>query len=273
MNSSAHSARSEWQFINSGFHSGSHNMLMDESLAQRLMRNEGVPTLRVYGWKPHAISLGYNQCRHDFDEAKCAAHGIDIVRRPTGGRAILHAEELTYSVVMFANGKSITDVYCEISKALVCGLRLLGADVDYTPTQPNFLQIYRSQTSIPCFASSARYEIQYRGKKLVGSAQRRYVSDSGDDVVLQHGSILLGAAHKKLSELVRVENEEVYASIQRDLEVKTIELESILDRKVLYDEAAVVIRKGFEHEWNFVFTESDVDESQLNDEEELVHHN
>jgi lipoate-protein ligase A len=253
----------EWKFLNSGFHSGAHNMYVDQLLARRMVEQVGLPTLRTYGWDPRAISLGYNQRRHDLDETKCLAQGIDIVRRPTGGRAILHADELTYSVVMYAEGKSISQIYCDISKALVRGLRTLGADVEYSAVQADFSHLYRNQNSIPCFASSARYEIQYRGRKLVGSAQRRYTSPDGDEVVLQHGSILLGPAHKKLSELVQVQSEELSTSIRRELEMKTIELSSILGRNISFDEVAIAVKGGFENEWNIVFNDDNFDESNL----------
>ena len=252
----------EWKFLNSGFHSGVHNMYLDQFLAKEMVETSRAPTLRVYGWNPHAISIGYNQRRHDLDETKCRMQGIDVVRRPTGGRAILHADELTYCVVMHSAGKSISQMYCDISKALVCGLRTLGADVEYSAVQTDFRHLYRNQNSIPCFASSARYEIQYRGMKLVGSAQRRYASSAGEDeVVLQHGSILLGPAHKKLSELVKVEREEVSASILNDLELKTIELCSVLGRHVSFEEVAAAIKIGFEREWNIAFTDNNFDES------------
>lgn len=253
----------EWNFLNSGFHSGVHNMTVDRLLAKRMAEPRGQPTLRLYGWDPHAVSIGYNQHRHDLDETKCFVQGIDIVRRPTGGRAILHADELTYSVVMYAEGKSISQIYCDISKALVRGLRTIGADVEYSAVQPDFPHLYRNQNSIPCFASSARYEIQYRGRKLVGSAQRRYASPDGVEVVLQHGSILLGTAHKKLSELVQVESEELHTSIRSGLEMKTIDLSTILGRNVSFDEAAVAVKGGFENEWNIEFNDDDFDESNL----------
>lgn len=261
--SSQHPPVAEWKFLNSGFHSGAHNMYVDQLLAKRMVEQGGLPTLRIYGWDPRAISLGYNQRRHDLDETKCLAQGIDIVRRPTGGRAILHADELTYSVVMYAGGKSISQVYCDISKALVRGLQTIGADVEYSAVQADFPHLYRNQNSIPCFASSARYEIQYRGRKLVGSAQRRYTSPDGDEVVLQHGSILLGPAHKKLSELVQVQSEELSTSIRRELEMKTIELSSILGRNVSFNEVAIAVKGGFENEWNIVFNDDNFDESNL----------
>ena len=264
MNPSLHNAgvADQWQFLNSGFHPGQYNMWLDELLAKGLLMNESLPTLRLYGWNPHAISLGYNQHRNDFDEARCAAHGIDIVRRPTGGRAILHAEELTYCVTMYSHGKNIADSYCEISRALLSGLHLLGADVEYASTQSNFPQLYRSQTSLPCFASSTRYEIQYRGKKLVGSAQRRFMSSKGNEVVLQHGSVLLGPAHKRLPEFVQTESEEVRILLRQSLETKTTELDSVLRRKVTFDEAVAALKKGFERTLNIVFTEITADDLQ-----------
>jgi len=248
-------AAEQWHFLNSGFHSGQYNMRRDEVLAERLAAGDGSPTLRVYGWKPFAVSLGYNQHRDDLDEAKCASQGIDIVRRPTGGRAILHAEELTYSVVMYSRGKNVNDSYCEISRALISGLRLLGADVDYALTQPNLPQLYRSQAAAPCFASSTRYEIQHRGKKLIGSAQRRFASDTGEDVVLQHGSILIGPAHRRLLEFMRAESQKVRNAFRESLETKTTELNTILERNVSFDEVAGALRTGFENAWNILFTE------------------
>ena len=189
------------------------------------------------------------------------------------GRAILHAEELTYCVAMYSCGKNIADSYSEISRALLSGLHLLGADVEYASAQTNFSQSYRDRTSIPCFASSTRYEIQYRGKKLVGSAQRRYSSHGGDEVVLQHGSVLLGPAHKRLPEFVQTENEEVRASLRQSLEAKTTELDSALGRGVSFDEAATALKKGFEQTWNIVFNEITADDLQWIHETEPVYNN
>jgi lipoate-protein ligase A len=244
-----------WRFMNSGFHAGAYNMQVDELLASALLRGDGLPTLRVYGWAPHALSLGYHQPLTDIDQKRCAAYGIDVVRRPTGGRAILHADEVTYSVVMAGEGKSVSAVYAEISQALVAGLRSLGADVDFVPSQPDFVRLYQSRTSIPCFSSSGRYEIQYRGRKLVGSAQRRYTSPTGHEVVLQHGSILLGPGHQRLSELIDAQDIEFRRSLRLMLETKTTDLASILGREVLFVEVAAAIRIGFAEAWSLDLTE------------------
>lgn len=243
----------EWQFINTGSHSGEYNMDLDVALAERLQRREILPTLRIYGWKPWAVSLGYNQSESDIDKNKCLELGFDIVRRPTGGRAILHANEITYSVVMFADGKSVTEVYSQISRSLVNALRKICPEISYETSQPNFQALYKKQESIPCFSASARYEVQINGRKLVGSAQRRYSSDGLPDVVLQHGSILLGAEHKLLADVLNLDAESVKKKIVEDIDQKTIDLSSAMGRDVSFDEAAVVIRTGFEETMNIRF--------------------
>ena len=260
----------EWQFINSGYHPGGYNMSFDRLLVDRMVDGEPVSTLRVYGWKPFAVSLGYNQSVDDFDRKKSAEDGVDIVRRPTGGRAILHAEELTYSVVTSANGRSVSDLYCSISKALVAGLQELGVDAEFAPTQPDFPLLYKSQSSIPCFASSARHEIQHGGRKLVGSAQRRYRTKEGDEIVLQHGSILLGDAHKNISRYLSDRAAGVQESIQRDLDARTVELNTILKKDVSFDEVASAVKSGFEREWQINFAESTMSVSPMTGSAELV---
>src|SRR5512136_33352 len=115
-----------WQFVNSGFASGARNMALDVAIAERVLDGRTANTVRVYGWSPPAISLGWNQSQEAIDHELARKAGIDVVRRPTGGRAILHSEELTYAVVMASPGKNVADVYRDISLALVEGLRSLG---------------------------------------------------------------------------------------------------------------------------------------------------
>ncbi|HMK38562.1 MAG TPA: lipoate--protein ligase family protein [Bacteroidota bacterium] len=242
-----------WTFMDSGERTGAFNMALDESLARSLASGGGAPSLRIFRWRPWAISLGYNQPPEDLDAARCAAEGIEIVRRPTGGRAILHAEELTYSVVMPAGRKSILQVYNEISTALVRGLALYGVEVSLQKSQPDFAREYRSSSSIPCFASSARYEIEWRGRKLVGSAQRRFSGESGD-VVLQHGSILCGDAHLHLADCLAVPDAQARARILGSLRAKTADLRMITGRPVGMDALGECIRRGFALEWGLEFT-------------------
>jgi lipoate-protein ligase A len=242
----------EWTYIESGEQTGAFNMALDESMARALAVGEGYPVLRLFRWRPWAISLGHNQAAGDIDAARCAADGIDVVRRPTGGRAILHAEELTYSVVMPAGRRSILQVYNEISAALVWGLSLYGVEVALQKSQPDFAKEYRSSSSVPCFASSARYEIAWRGRKLVGSAQRRFSGPAGD-VVLQHGSILCGDAHIRLAEYLSAPLDGARDSIRAALRAKTADLRMITGEPVRMNDLGGSIRRGFEETWGLAF--------------------
>ena len=243
-----------WRFVDTGWDTGARNMNYDEALARSFFgEGAGVPTLRLFRWKPWAVSLGYNQNAADLDQAKCARDGIDVVRRPTGGRAILHAQELTYSVTLPAGRTTILQVYNDIGRALVRGLNLFGVDVALQRSQPDFRSAYRQPSSIPCFTSSARYELDWNGKKLVGSAQRRF-SDGEREVVLQHGSILCGPAHRRLAELLAVTDPAILDQLRRDLEEKTTDLSEILGREVDLNALGECIRQGFEREWGVVFS-------------------
>jgi lipoate-protein ligase A len=241
------SSAPSWRFLNTGQRTGAFNMALDELLAQRMQAEGGFPLLRLFRWQPWAISLGYNQDVDDLDVARCRRDGIDIVRRPTGGRAILHAEELTYSVVMYSGRRGILQVYNDISQALVRGLRTFGVDVALQKSQPDFQAEYRQASSIPCFTSSARYEIEWHGRKLVGSAQRRF-GDGERDVVLQHGSILCGSAHRRLVDYLAIEDQAVVARVRQSMETKTVDLAEITGHPVNIEELARCIAAGFAEE-------------------------
>ncbi len=235
-----------WRFEHSGKLDGASNMALDSAMAEALAAGGGAPTLRLYGWSPWAISLGYNQREEEIDAARCRESGIDVVRRPTGGRAILHAEELTYCVVMPSGRRSILDVYNDISRALVRGLSLFGVEATLQRSQPNFPEHYRSPSAIPCFTASARYEIEWDGRKLVGSAQRRVTGAT--NVVLQHGSILCGPAHKRLTEFIRAD-ENVRDLLRSELNMKTVDLSEATGGPVDIDHLAECIRQGCELHW------------------------
>ena len=145
-----------WQCLCTGSNTGAFNMELDGFLAKSLLDGSGVPTLRLYQWNPWAISLGFNQDMSKIDVERCVSDRIDVVRRPTGGRAVFHAEELTYSVVMHADGKSVLDIYNLISKALVQGLRLFGVNATLSRSQADLREHYKTPSSIPCFTASAR---------------------------------------------------------------------------------------------------------------------
>ena len=229
-------------------------MAYDEALARELLGPAGgVPTLAPVPLEALGGLPRYNQHAADLDAARCAREGIDVVRRPTGGRAILHAEELTYSVALPAGRKTILQVYNDIGRALVHGLTLFGVDVALQRSQPDFRNVYRQPSSIPCFTSSARYEIEHEGRKLVGSAQRRF-SDGEHEAILQHGSILCGPAHRRLADLLTVQDPAVLEQLKSDLQEKTTDLSEILGHEVDLDALGECIRRGFEREWGVVFS-------------------
>jgi lipoate-protein ligase A len=244
-----------WVFVDPGAQTGAANMRIDEETARALqdaLPGDAHATLRLYRWNPWAISLGFHQSADDLDAALCAKDGIDIVRRPTGGRAILHAEELTYCLVMEGGRRSVLQVYNDISRALVRGLQLFGIPVTLQKSQPNFAETYRQASSIPCFTSSARYEIEWGGRKLVGSAQRRF-TEGERDVVLQHGSILCGPAHRRLVDYLRIADPAVLEQIRNEMAEKTVGLSEVLGTPPDIEKLAACIRRGFEIEWGIAF--------------------
>jgi lipoate-protein ligase A len=238
-----------WKFIDTGFNTGRFNMGYDLKLVKKCAE-EGISFVRLYRWKPYAISLGYNQSKfingHKINTERCAEDGIDIVRRPTGGRAVLHSQELTYSVVLRSD-KTISELYRNISLAILNGLKLLDNSnvflqgLSFTKETPDLLKLANTGMYNLCFNTSIKNEINYRGKKLVGSAQRKF-----GDTVLQHGSVLIGTHHKNIVNYLFVD-ERVKDRLKKEIEEKTICLNEILERDVTYDEVSAALLKGFEH--------------------------
>jgi len=150
------------------------------------------PILRLYRWEPAAVTIGYNQDFTDFDEPGIGAAGYDLVRRPTGGRAILHADELTYAVIGTSPGPvfgaSLHETYLKINQALLSFLADLGLAGEISAGESR-----EAARGLVCFRSTGRHEISVGGRKIIGSAQRRT-----GGVFLQHGSILAGPRHLEL---------------------------------------------------------------------------
>jgi lipoate-protein ligase A len=241
-----------WNYLDTGSRSGCFNMQLDEALARKVASGESLPVLRFYRWQPYCISLGKNQKMEDIDSEKCRSEGIDVVHRPTGGRAILHAEELTYSMIFKDDiAGNIDETYYRISCALVKGLQTLGIPAEMAPVQADFRSLYQQPSSAACFSSSAKHEIQVNGKKLVGSAQRRFTG-----AVLQHGSILIGSYHRRLTDFLKL-NEAEKKEMIRILEDKTIEIEQI--RQVSLEELKTELKKAFVESFGIEFKEPEPD--------------
>ena len=183
---------------------GAANMALDEALLVSRLGNTSPPTIRFFGWRPPAISLGYGQPLDGSIDLDAATRmDIGLVRRPTGGSAILHEGpdlELTYSVVGaaddFPGADELLATYRWIGTALAAGLKMLGVPAEMVPVQPS------NPEAMPafCFARTGSYELEVGGRKLVGSAQRRQGAG-----FLQHGSVMLGAAPQRLRRLFPAE--------------------------------------------------------------------
>ncbi|MGH8070999.1 MAG: lipoate--protein ligase family protein [Candidatus Entotheonellia bacterium] len=190
-------SRPQWRLLDTGPADGFTNMAIDEAILEVHAAEGGPATLRFYTWSPPALSLGYGQpIESDIDLTQCQALGIDVVRRPTGGRAVLHDHEVTYSLVISANDPRVTSgilaAYLTISQALIRGLSYLGITAELLPLRRG-VPLPSDRASPVCFATPSSYEVAVAGRKIIGSAQRR-----AHDVIMQHGSIPLSWDLKKM---------------------------------------------------------------------------
>lgn len=225
----------KYELITNGHSTGQFNMDFDMQRARAVQSGEALPMFRLYGWAPWAASLGAHQKETDISMDKCREYGFDLVRRPTGGRAVLHADEITYSAVLpLPEGRTVHDVYRELHEVLLRSLHALGCtNMEFEKSQPDFRELYkRSAMSTSCFASAARYEISENGRKAVGSAQRLI-----GNVLLQHGSILLGPGHELLSELVVLANEGMREELREYTRTHSITLSESASRAITFSEA------------------------------------
>lgn len=233
------------EVILSGENNGKFNMDFDLRLAKNF---SGVPVLRLYRWKPYCISLGANQSFIEVDSVKANSDNIDIVKRPTGGRAILHSEELTYSVI-FPVEPSLSPklIYNEINLALKKGLSLFHKKLEKLElehNQINFRNFYKEEKSSICFAVSAKSEINFGNKKLVGSAQRKI-----GNVILQHGSILCGDYHLRITDYLNIDNARK-KEIRKEITETTIDLKDILGEEINYEHLSECLIQGFKKHFN-----------------------
>ncbi len=240
-----------WHFINTESSSGKFNMELDIFLSKICNADEAF--FRLYRWKPYTISLGANQSESEIDIKLCKSKNIGIVKRPTGGRAILHAEELTYSIILpLGFGLTAREVYNKISITLSAALAKYNpklSSVKLENIQPNFKKLLDTPSGALCFASTAKSEVKYAGKKLIGSAQRKK-----NNVVLQHGSILCGKKHAELPNYLFDKTN--IPTLKEELSSKTTEIESITNEKMNYQLLSKIIFNQFQKDWDIKFIDS-----------------
>ncbi|KKR41431.1 MAG: hypothetical protein A2X61_13920 [Ignavibacteria bacterium GWB2_35_12] len=231
----------KFEFIDTGFSDGQFNMDFDIRRTNAVSEGKALPMFRVYEWKPWAVSLGYNQKADEIDKEKCKKKGFDLVRRPTGGRAVLHANEITYSVVLnLPDGMTIHDIYREIHTILLNAFISIGCmNIGFEKTQTDFREHYKSSgMSVSCFTSSARYEIEYEGRKVVGSAQRLF-----GKTLLQHGSILLSSGHEQIADVIKANSKSERDKLKEYILNHSGTLEESAGREISFDECRKSIYK------------------------------
>lgn len=218
-----------WRLIRSGACSPAENMAVDEAILSAHSEGRVPPTVRFYGWNPPGLSIGYFQkAGEEVELERLAGLGIGFVRRPTGGRAVLHDRELTYSIIVSESDpripRNVTEAYRELSLGLLHGFRNLGLDAQMTRLDSD--QEKRplgSVGSAACFDSPSWYELVVEGKKIAGSAQTRQRG-----VVLQHGAILLEFDAQLLVSVLKCRSEELRAKLAGTLSRKAVAINDLL---------------------------------------------
>ncbi len=268
----------EWRFIYTGQGDPYFNMAVDETLLSSV-QNGSPPILRVYEWNPPGVSIGcFQAVNKTVDRDECLRKGVKLVRRITGGRAVLHNnEELTYSFsgsckIFPELGNTVSETYKQISEALLFSLSILGVEAQGvrpsggginegdSSRQKGEKTCTRTFFNPPCFTSFSRYEIGYQGRKLVGSAQRRF-----GEIFLQHGSILIEKGVLELSDFLPANS--LIEGVK--LLENSTSIEEIKGRKIERHEIIRALRKGFSELFQKVFKEDSLTSEELKTAQKL----
>ncbi|MBD7983174.1 lipoate--protein ligase family protein [Sporosarcina sp. Sa2YVA2] len=240
-------AKTEWLFINSGKCSPSYNMALDEALLEWHSKGEIGPVLRFYEWEPATLSIGYFQRVYkEIDLDAVRENGLGFVRRPTGGRGVLHEHELTYSVIVTEEypdmPETVTEAYRVISGGLLEGFKNLGLQAEFSiPVTVEQNDGLKKPKSAVCFDAPSWYELVVEGKKVAGSAQTRQKG-----VILQHGAILLGLDEDKLVSLFKFDSEESKERMRKSLPEKAVAINRLTDRDISIEECVDAFSRGFQ---------------------------
>ena len=258
---------SQWRLIFSPPAAGAWNMAVDEALLEGMNAENALPALRLYAWSPPCLSLGYAQPAGDVDQAALRQRGWEMVRRPTGGRAILHTDELTYAVIGPHNeprlAGSVLESYQRLSRALLDALHRLQVPAHS-----------QAQALIPpgsdpkgavCFEVPSNYEITVDGKKLIGSAQARR-----RDGVLQHGSLPLTGDLQRITQALVFPDAASRQAAARRLTDRATTVAESLGVQVTWEAAAQAFVDAFQDKLNIRFIEREFTSQECQRAEALI---
>lgn len=245
--------KTNWRLISSPIgKNGEWNMALDEAFLMSVSEKKAPPTLRLYTWQPATLSLGFAQPVKDVDLARLDHAGWGLVRRPTGGRAILHIDELTYSVTAPLDdpllGGSLLESYRKISLALLAALMRLGVDAKGDSTYTN-----RTSSGVQnpvCFETPSNYEITAGGKKLIGSAQARKYGG-----ILQHGALPISGDITRITHVLNLLPYKGRRTAAENLIAHATNLETLLGYVPAWPEIADAMIAGFSETFNVTFIE------------------
>jgi len=227
-----------------------------------------LPTLRLYSWIPECLSIGYAQPLSDVNQQQLKKHNWDIVRRLTGGRAILHTDELTYAVIGSINDPilegGVLESYRRLSKALLSAIVMLGIPAEAFP-KPQISGANNRPQEPVCFEVPSNYEITAHGKKLVGSAQARK-----KDGVLQHGTLPLYGDLTRITQVLSFPSEKQRKIAAERLLLRATNIENVINRVVSWDEAAEAFIAAFSRTLDIQFEITELTALELIHAENLV---
>jgi lipoate-protein ligase A len=249
-----------WRVLDFQRHNAFENMAIDEAIFRETIKNKKPPTVRFYGWRPAAVSIGYFQdIEKEVNIEKCRADGIDVVRRISGGKAVSHCDEVTYSVIACDTEESfppdILGTYKIISNCIARGLACLGIEAVLAETGRD---MHDTDFKACCFSVPSRNELLVSERKICGSAQFR--ANSG---FLQHGSILMNFDPvKTASFLLPMRTDTQLQKLKDSVAAINEEIARPVDEK----EICASLKKGFTEVLDVKF----IEETLTSAEEELV---
>ncbi len=264
------SEETTWRLLRTPPLSGALNMAIDEAILNAIADGASPPTLRFFAWEPATLSLGYGQPIADIDPSRLADRGWGLVRRPTGGRAILHTDELTYSVAAPMEEPrvvgSVVESYRRLSAGLLAGLQHLRLEARADRKEPT--AAVRAPDGTPvvnpvCFEVPSDYEITADGRKLLGSAQVRKRG-----IVLQHGTLPLEG------DITRILDGLAYADSEREALRERVRSRAAtladIGIHVSWSTAAAALTTGFTEALGLTLIEGELTPAERSDAEQLV---
>lgn len=258
--------KSTWRLIEHPPAKGAWNMAVDEAILESVYNGASPPTLRLYAWQPACLSLGHAQRLSEANIEILDQQGWDLVRRPTGGRAILHVDELTYSVIAHQSEPrvrgGVLESYLRLSKALLEALQKLGLSPEANENKSNNKP---PEPNPVCFEVPSNYEITVNGKKLIGSAQARR-----KEGILQHGALPLYGDLTRIITALRFKDADAQADAKTRLLDHATTVERELGQIINWETASQAFQGAFQSVLNLDLEPGKLTETETQQAQQLV---